>query len=403
MKKKNIIISSFVTIALCLNLLIGSTFALFTSESKVNIAVTSGKVSVVANVDETSVQTKKLYDTDYTQGTNNTYEGVVTFNQDGLTLEKFVPGDGIKFNIIVKNESNVTVKYRTIISCENDNGLFAGLLVNIADKQSYNGKEHASKWELMSVGAQDIIVPVTIELPESAGNTYQEKTCTISYKVEAVQGNAETFNEIKASSAEEFIAALVNASAGDKIDATGVEATIENNQHFDITATDVTIKGVTFTNTSRGGDYIKLIGDKGGKIVFEECTFARYETGMLIIGANANASDMVFNKCVFEGPVAPNFVEKADGTAQFNECTFKLGYAFMKQGYVNCMGGTHIFTGCTFDYTAGSTSGSNQYVRWNAVNSYSEPAYATSVTLVGCKFTNCGTQKYGSNSTLTVK
>ena len=64
MKKKNIIISSFATIALCLSLLMGSTFALFTSESKVNIAVTSGKVSVVANIDETSVQTKQLYDTD---------------------------------------------------------------------------------------------------------------------------------------------------------------------------------------------------------------------------------------------------------------------------------------------------------------------------------------------------
>lgn len=55
------------TIALCMSLMAGATFALFTSESKVNIAVTSGKVSVVANIDETSVQTKQLYDAEWLQ------------------------------------------------------------------------------------------------------------------------------------------------------------------------------------------------------------------------------------------------------------------------------------------------------------------------------------------------
>ncbi len=194
MKKKNIIISSFATIALCLSLLMGSTFALFTSESKVNIAVTSGKVSVVANIDENSVQTKQLYDTQYEDGKDNMFEGVATFGEEGLTLEKFVPGDGIKFNIVVKNESNVTVKYRTIISCENDNGLFAGLNVTIGDKVGYNGITCVADWAQLAVGSEDAIVPVTIELPEGAGNEYQDKTCTVSYKVEAIQGNAQVEN-----------------------------------------------------------------------------------------------------------------------------------------------------------------------------------------------------------------
>ena len=191
MKKKNIVISSFATIALCLSLLMGSTFALFTSESKVNIAVMSGKVSVVANIDENSVQTKQLYDTQYEDGKDNMYEGVATFGAEGLTLEKFVPGDGIKFNIVVKNESTVSVKYRTIISCENDDGLFAGLNITI-DENNYNSVKAVSSWEQLSVGSANEIVPITIELPEGAGNEYQDKTCTVSYKVEAVQGNADT-------------------------------------------------------------------------------------------------------------------------------------------------------------------------------------------------------------------
>ena len=192
--KRNVVVSAILAIMLCVSLIAGATFALFTSESKVNIAVTSGKVSVVANIDETSVQTKQLYDTDYSQGATNMYEGVATFGAEGLTLEKFVPGDGIKFNIVVKNESNVTVQYRTIISCENDDGLFAGLNITVGNNENYSGVTLVSDWAQLAVGSADEIVPVTIELPEGAGNEYQEKTCAISYKVEAVQGNAQVEN-----------------------------------------------------------------------------------------------------------------------------------------------------------------------------------------------------------------
>ncbi|MBR5192293.1 MAG: hypothetical protein IKW33_02680 [Clostridia bacterium] len=187
--KKKTLLTSILTIVMCLSLMIGGTFALFTSESKVNVAVSSGKVNVIATIDQNSVETKKLYDTNYTAGIDNTYEGVATFNDEGLTLEKFIPGDGIKFNIVVKNESNVTVKYRTIISCENDNGLFAGLNITI-DEKNYNSAKVVSNWEELTVGSNDAIVPVEIELPETAGDEYKEKTCTISYKVEAIQGNA---------------------------------------------------------------------------------------------------------------------------------------------------------------------------------------------------------------------
>ncbi len=189
----------------------GSTFALFTSESKVNIAVTSGKVNVVANIDENSVQTKQLYDTEYEDGKDNMFEGVATFGEEGLTLEKFVPGDGIKFNIVVKNESNVTVKYRTIISCEKDDGLFAGLDITIGEMKNYSGVTLVSDWAQLAVGSENAIVPVTVELPEGAGNEYQDKTCIISYKVEAVQGNAQVANPEKVSSDASFadIAALI--------------------------------------------------------------------------------------------------------------------------------------------------------------------------------------------------
>ncbi len=193
-KKSKIILSSLMTIAMSASLIAGGTYALFTDEAAVDISVTSGKVDVVASIDEDSVKTKQLYDTEYEDGKGNMYEGLATFNEDGLTLEKFIPGDGIKFDIVVKNESDVTVKYRTIIGCENDNGLFEGLSVTVGDKVGYNGVTFVSNWAQLAVGSEDAIVPVSIELPEDAGNKYQDKTCTITYKVEAVQGNAKTEN-----------------------------------------------------------------------------------------------------------------------------------------------------------------------------------------------------------------
>ena len=55
--KNKVLLTSILSISSCASLITGATFALFTSESKVNIAVTSGKVDVKATIDETSVET----------------------------------------------------------------------------------------------------------------------------------------------------------------------------------------------------------------------------------------------------------------------------------------------------------------------------------------------------------
>ncbi len=193
MKKKTLLLS-ILSIIMCLSLTVGGTFALFTSKSEVNVAVTSGTVEISASIDQNSVETKKLYDDAYTTGANNMFGGVATFTDNSLELVTFVPGDGIKFNIIVKNTSNVTVKYRTVISCSEDNGLFDGLDVSIAGIENYNGKKYVTNWASLDAGSADMIIPVEIELPELAGDEYQTKTCKINYFVEAVQGNAPVAN-----------------------------------------------------------------------------------------------------------------------------------------------------------------------------------------------------------------
>ena len=85
--KKKVLLTSILSIVMCLSLIAGATFALFTSESKVNIAVTSGNVEVVAYVDVDSVEYKSLNIKDWTDATN----GYTTFDSQGgsatLTFE----------------------------------------------------------------------------------------------------------------------------------------------------------------------------------------------------------------------------------------------------------------------------------------------------------------------------
>lgn len=179
--KKKALLSSILTIALCLSLIAGSTFALFTSESKVNVAVTAGKVNVVATIENVNLGTvlgQQLPETQY----------AIT-NGNELALTGMVPGDYITFDLKVANNSDVTIKYRTILKVELDNGLWEGLEVTIGD-DTYNGQTKVSEWTTLTPADEIDTVHVKISLPKEAGNDYQEKTCTIAYTVEAVQGNA---------------------------------------------------------------------------------------------------------------------------------------------------------------------------------------------------------------------
>ena len=181
--KNKVLLSSILTIALCLSLIAGSTFALFESKSTVNVAVNSATVAV------TATPTAPVMGS-----TLNNPIGTASAEGNELTLVNFVPGDYATFSIDVVNGSNVAVKYRTVISVSDDNGLVSGLVITIDGTEYKNtagdGELANSGWSTVTPGAGNATVNVRIELPESAGNEYQGKTCTITYFVEVVQGNA---------------------------------------------------------------------------------------------------------------------------------------------------------------------------------------------------------------------
>ncbi len=200
--KRNSLILSILTIVLCATLIAGSSFALFTSESKVNVAVTAGTVKVTATAGEVSYEStlgEKLPESDATVAGNI------------VTIEKMVPGDVIKFDITIHNESDVTVKYRTVISVVEDNDLAAGLTITVGEEDFDVSKIARTKWMVLAPESDDITVPVEITLPVEAGNEYQGKSCKLAYTVEAVQGNAQP-DVIEVGTFAELKAALANTS-----------------------------------------------------------------------------------------------------------------------------------------------------------------------------------------------
>ena len=182
--KSKVLLSSILTIVLCLSLIAGSTFALFSSESKVNVAVNSATVKVEAIASDLTVGS-----------TLGAPIGSAELVGNTLTLINLVPGDYATFSINIDNQSNVAINFRTVISVasESETDLFSGLVftvdgveLNTVDEE---GNLLVADWAALAAGEGDKTVTVKVYLPETAGNEYQNKTCTITYIVEAVQGN----------------------------------------------------------------------------------------------------------------------------------------------------------------------------------------------------------------------
>ena len=186
--KNKIIVSSILTIALCLSMIAGSTFALFTSESKVDIAVTSGTLDVDAVINN-DLQLSSL---GVAQTGTFANGGTATLAGDTLTLDKLTPGDKATFSITVTNNSNVAMNYRFVWSVEGD--LYPFLTATVDGVALVNNSTPYTLWD---TSVKTKTFAVVVELPQGVGNDAQNKTADISFKVEAVQGNVEIVDGIE--------------------------------------------------------------------------------------------------------------------------------------------------------------------------------------------------------------
>ena len=210
MKKTKILAPALLSIAACGAIAAGSTYALFTSEAKTNVAITSGKVSVVATLGDlvtySGVDLTGDPSTDVLQETAvpGTFSngGTAVLEGDTLTLSKLTPGDKAKFSLKIENKSNVAIKYRTIVSSEDTSDVVEeGKSLANALKCNIGGLvvDGVSEWKKLEYaeGSENgaSYDDCYVELPSSVGNAYLNKSCKITFAVEAIQANAHTENE----------------------------------------------------------------------------------------------------------------------------------------------------------------------------------------------------------------
>ena len=197
--KKKILISSVCVIALCLCLIAGSTFALFTTNTSVNIAVTAGDLDVQATVDATDMKMRSLGDDDGEFNRNAFANGgTASFDDENsvLTISNMTPGDAVRFDIIVSNGDDMIAKYKFNWESngveEGETDMINALTVSVFDE---NGDPVGVMDTYQTLGLNDevrftVVVEFVNHSDTDDDNQYKGAKANINFTVEAVQPNA---------------------------------------------------------------------------------------------------------------------------------------------------------------------------------------------------------------------
>lgn len=222
--KKRIILTSVLSIAMCLSLIVGATMAFFGSESKANISVTGANVNVVASIDPaTGFTTYSNGKTSEELGyPNGEFEngGTASIDEEGaLVLNAISAGDSVKVRVDIYNDSNIRIQYRARVVCEEGEEFLELFEIE-------NDIRHMA-WQIAEIGndLKDEIVEVTIGLPEDVNlEDFEGQTIKFAIVVEAVQANAETTDDVIVYEPEEGNTPADNGADLQNIMASGLEA-----------------------------------------------------------------------------------------------------------------------------------------------------------------------------------
>lgn len=360
--KKKALISSILTIALCLSLIAGSTFALFTSTDEVNVAITAGKVEVVATID--GLQT---YSMENATDVNGTFAngGTASFTDTkALVLDKVTPGDKATFSVNITNNSNVATAYRIRMIAEGElaSALVATAKINGSDVK-LSTVESVTDWVAFN-GNETVKVDMSVLLPVEAGNEYQEKSAKVTVVVEAIQGNGKGTILVDGKAYDTWDAAIAAAGANGTVQISGtveLAGVAGTSQVTDLAG--LTIEGLDFatlvfvnaegSNTTGTGTFANM-NLKNLTVVDE--TFYTGENGenaweftYLEFGGTNTFDNVVFTDGIF--------VE--DGKSTFTNCSF-IGHNNDSSEYGNgtmyaawVYSGEASFTNCDFTGTRG--------------------------------------------------
>lgn len=281
-KKVGIITSAVATIALCSSLVVGSTFALFTSEDSVSLTVTSAKVDVNVSIKDKTAESVIGADT-----VLGGFSG-----EDGLTLSNVVPGEKYSFTVSAENAGTVAALCRTTVEFT-DVALASAFEVTVGGVEYGAIKSYATPWSVVeaSESLKELTVEITFPYLEESQNEYMGLSTDIIVKVEGVQANAQgDYNAVDpaveyipegakvVSNQEQLSAAFANAKSGDTViladditlnqyvilsKAAADEFTLEGNGHTITLDLSEKSQGLLFgVNNSKPNDYLNFQVDK---------------------------------------------------------------------------------------------------------------------------------------------
>lgn len=206
--KSKTFLGAVMSIALCVSLIAGATFAIFTSESNVNIAVTTGKVKVEATAQLTSLYSPKEIDRDgnVTNEDNAATAdgfyngGTATLDGNTLILDRVTPGDRVDFSITLKNIGNVKTLYRygyavkplaeegaTDADVAEAEKLYSALEFELEEVETSRYVSYMTAW---SEFTEEKVLDISVGMSTMANSDYMTLSGRIVFIVEAVQGNA---------------------------------------------------------------------------------------------------------------------------------------------------------------------------------------------------------------------
>ena len=386
MKKKMKLYSSILAIMLCMAMIAGATFALFTSESKINIAVNAATVDVEAYIDTTSLMT-------YSMGVEQDVKeegdkvvgdfelgGKATLDQKSLDLNQIAPGDKAIFDINVVNKSSIDVLYKVTwefnpVVGENATDeekaaaqaaadtLTAALIMTATTEtkgEQIIGTSGANVgWTTLKTGTNPEKVSVVIELPYDATNACMTDRVSIDFTVEAKQGNAPIERE---ADIENFADVLAMSKNGDTIKLVDDQDSGkgENNSDSPLTETIVIDKEITL---NPNGMYLVSSAPatftvvEGGKLTVGEGSFTIKNTSTNGAAVLVDGGEFIMQGGSFDAHTAVRTTEgKSSTVAMTAGWSNRVTVSFDSKGNdtINVTGGT-IYSGAEAIKTTAGT------------------------------------------------
>ena len=325
--KSRAILMSVLVALLCLAVILGATFALFTARREYEIGVNTGKIDVqgALTLDKAWSESQAGVRTEVEANGATTLQvdqmGSVTVDGEKITFSNMSIGDGAAFSLAITNASTVKMQYSVSVSAQAQGGeaLRDNLLVTVGDSELslMDRAVYLQPWtKVEPTETQLSALNFEISLPWSAlaafeGQDVQSVTLTIV--LEAVQANAQTADvSATVDNAADLQNALNAAQPGDEVQiALGGDVALAGTQFVVPEGTSVTVdgNGQAITSTSRtffnnaGADGITLDGiGKDAQIVIRNVDFVGPGgTGFAVIlgPRDIGNAEVIIEDCTF--------------------------------------------------------------------------------------------------------